>query len=64
MARRGSTATNSAITPMPPSQLVRPRQKKMPLPYSEKSRNTVAPVVVRPDIDSNIASIGPRPFHR
>ena len=56
-------ATNSAITPMPPSQLVSPRQKKTACPYAEKSRNTVAPVVVRPDIDSNSASIWPRPFH-
>ena len=32
-------------------------------PYSEKSRKTVAPVVVSPDIASNIESIGPRPFH-
>ena len=48
---------------MPPSQLVSPRQKKIPLPYTEKSLNTVAPVVVRPDIDSNSASTWPRPFH-
>jgi hypothetical protein len=41
---------------MPPSQCDSARQKNMPRPNAEKSRITVAPVVVRPDIDSNIAS--------
>lgn len=34
---------------MPPNHCVIERQKKMPWPYSEKSRNTVAPVVARAD---------------
>ncbi len=42
---------------MPPSQLVIARQKNTLRPYSEKSRKIVAPVVVSPDIDSNVASI-------
>jgi hypothetical protein len=49
------------MTPMPPSQCVTARQKKIDLPNCPKSRMTVAPVVVNPDIDSNSASIGPKP---
>ena len=58
-ARRSPVAAalrrTSAITPSPPSQCVRARQKNTPRPMAEKSVTTVAPVVVRPDIDSNSA---------
>ncbi len=52
----GSTATTNTITPMPPIHWVIARQNKMPGPVPSIGRNTVAPVVVNPDIDSNMAS--------
>ena len=63
IARRGRTATKSAITPIPPSHCVSERQKKIPRPKAVKSTITVAPVVVNPDIDSKSASMNPMPAH-
>ena len=60
-ASRGSTAMNSAMTPRPPSHCVRARQKNIPRPSAPKSVRIVAPVVVRPDIDSNRASTNGNP---
>ncbi len=44
------------MTPMPPIHWVIERQKRMPGPRPSIGRNTVAPVVVNPEIDSNSAS--------
>ena len=44
--------------PMPPSHCVNERQKRIPWGSSSISANTVAPVVVKPDTDSNRAAIG------
>ena len=52
----GSTATTSTITPIPPIHWVIARQNSTPGPVPSIGRSTVAPVVVNPEIDSNIAS--------
>ena len=51
-ANWGRMATNRTMMPMPPSQWLRPRQKKKALGYKAKSLRMVAPVVVKPEIDS------------
>jgi hypothetical protein len=61
MPRRGSTTTNSAITPSPPNHCDMARHRKKLRGYAEKSVRTVAPVVVKPDIDSNSAASGVSP---
>ena len=53
-------ATNKTTIPNPPRKCVHERQNKMQLGTSavdSTSVNTVAPVVLKPDCDSNIASI-------
>ena len=50
--RRGRTATKRTTIPIPPSQLVMLRQKRMDLALSSITVNVVAPVVVKPDIIS------------
>ena len=55
-ASRGSIATNSVMTPIPPSHWVSARQNIVARSSCPKSTSTVAPVVVKPDIDSNTAS--------
>ena len=52
----GSTATTNTITPIPPIHCVVARQNNTPGPVPSIGRKTVAPVVVNPEIDSNIAS--------
>ncbi len=52
---------NSTMMPMPPIHWLSARQRNSARPKASKSRSTVAPVVVKPDIDSNTASIGPMP---
>ena len=52
----GSTATTSTITPIPPIHWVVDRQKSSPFDVDSMSGVTVAPVVVKPEIDSNSAS--------
>ncbi len=54
--RKGSTAITSTMIPMPPSQWVRERQKRMPWGSRSMLSNTVAPVVVNPDMDSKSAA--------
>ena len=43
------------MIPMPPSQWVRERQNRIPWGRASMSANTVAPVVVSPDMASNTA---------
>jgi len=45
--------------PMPPSHWVRLRQNRTEAPTVSSSTRTVAPVVVKPEADSNKASIIP-----
>jgi hypothetical protein len=45
------------MIPMPPSQWVRSRQKRMPRGLASMSERTEAPVVVKPDIASKKASV-------
>ena len=52
----GSTATTSTITPMPPIHCVVERQNSSPWEVASMLGVTVAPVVVKPEIDSNKAS--------
>ena len=54
-------ATNSVMTPIPPSHWVSERQNIIARPRRSKSTRIVAPVVVKPDIDSKNASIGESP---
>ncbi len=54
----GRIAITSTMMPMPPSQCVSDRQKSTPWGRDSTSANTVAPVVVKPDIASKSAAIG------
>ena len=56
--RRGRMATKRAMIPMPPSQWEKLRQKSIPRGKASTSANIVAPVVVKPDMDSKNASTG------
>ena len=49
----------STMIPMPPSQCVTERHKRIPSGSASTSANTVAPVVVKPDIASKIAGTMP-----
>ena len=53
MPREGSRAVSSTSTPMPPIQWVNALQKRMPRGWASMSVRMVAPVVVKPDTDSN-----------
>ena len=46
------------MIPIPPNHWVKERQKSTPWGRDSMSEKTVAPVVVKPDIDSKIAGIG------
>ncbi len=54
----GRIATESTMMPIPPIQWVNERQNSTPRGSDSMSPNTVAPVVVKPDTDSNTASMG------
>ena len=49
----------STMIPIPPSQCVTERHNRMPSGSPSTSVNTVAPVVVKPDIASKIAAMTP-----
>jgi hypothetical protein len=55
----GRITITSSITPTPPIQWVRLRQKRIDLGKISMLPITVAPVVVNPDIDSKKALINP-----
>ena len=57
MPRRGSTATDKMITPMPPTHWVKPRHTPMLRGRSAGLATTVEPVVVKPDTVSKKASV-------
>ena len=52
----GSTAIRKTSTPMPPIQWLNRRQNMTPRGMPTRSVTTVAPVVVKPETDSNSAS--------
>ena len=52
----GSTASTNTSTPMPPTQWVKLRQKRMPWVSASTSVRMLAPVVVKPDTVSKNAS--------
>ena len=52
----GSTAVARTSTPMPPSQWVKERQNSTPLGIDSMSVRMEAPVVVKPEADSNTQS--------
>jgi len=52
MPSSGRMATASTIRPMPPSQTIMPRQRLIDGGSVSRLDNTVAPVVVRPDMAS------------
>ena len=56
--------TDSAITkiPTPPSHCKDDRQNNIPGGSDSRLPITVAPVVVMPEMDSNIESVNPRPI--
>ena len=58
MPSLGTMAVANTSTPMPPSQWVKARQNRMPLGRASMSVRMVEPVVVKPEQDSKIASIG------
>ncbi|MPM72681.1 hypothetical protein SDC9_119657 [bioreactor metagenome] len=60
----GKTARINTNTPIPPIQWVKLRQKRLHLESTSTSLSTLAPVVVKPDMVSNSASIklGISPF--
>ena len=62
MRSAGSTAMKRAMMPMLPTHSLRLRHRKMPSLTMSKSVRIVAPVPVNPDIDSNSASVGAKPF--
>ena len=53
----GNIAIASTNTPIPPIQWVKVRQNRIPFGRFSISVNIVEPVVVNPDILSNMASI-------
>ena len=56
----GSSASVITSTPMPPAHWVRLRQNSRPLGSTSRLAISVAPVVVKPEKDSNSASTGDR----
>ena len=48
------------MIPIPPSQWVKERQNRIPCGRDSMSENTVAPVVVSPDMASKMAGQTPR----
>ena len=52
----GSSAVASTKMPMPPSQWVKARHRRMPLGRDSMSVRMVAPVVVKPELASKIQS--------
>ena len=59
----GRSASVSTRTPMPPIHWVRLRQNKRPFGSVSKAAKSVAPVVVKPEQDSNSASTGEAKHH-
>ena len=55
---RGSRESRNTRTPMPPIQWVKLRQNRMPLGRSSTAGRMLAPVVVKPETVSNMASTG------
>ncbi len=55
----GRITITSSITPTPPIQWVRLRQKRIDFGSISTFAITVAPVVVNPDIDSKKAFVNP-----
>ena len=55
---RGSRESRNTRTPMPPIQWVKLRQNRMPLGRPSTPGRMLAPVVVKPETVSNIASTG------
>ena len=62
MRSAGSTAMKRAMMPMLPTHSLKDRHRKTPSLTASKSVRIVAPVPVRPDIDSKSASAGAKPF--
>jgi len=63
-ASLGRMAKNNMMIPMPPSHCIKQRQNSKAFEWDSISVIMVAPVVVKPDMDSNRASTGCIPLSR